>query len=198
VAARRAAAAQQSGRRALSVRSQASAAAAATADDIAALNAKFGIPGRVEVVAGRGDLPTVVLTHACGASAEVTLFGGVITSFKQASGDEVLYIRPDAVFDKSKPISGGIPHCFPQASQLDSQLDRLQNLFSSHTPALQAVLCRQPPATGCMCPATSGFRRTECSSQHYSPCLRLPTCPSTPRPAVWAGRDAAARLCPQP
>jgi hypothetical protein len=26
----------------------------------------------------------------------------------------VLYIRPDAVFDKSKPISGGIPHCFPQ------------------------------------------------------------------------------------
>lgn len=23
-------------------------------------------------------------------------------------------MRPDAVFDKSKPISGGIPHCFPQ------------------------------------------------------------------------------------
>jgi hypothetical protein len=23
-------------------------------------------------------------------------------------------VRPDAVFDKSKPISGGIPHCFPQ------------------------------------------------------------------------------------
>lgn len=32
----------------------------------------------------------------------------------QVSGDEVLYVRPDAVFDKSKPISGGIPHCFPQ------------------------------------------------------------------------------------
>jgi len=26
----------------------------------------------------------------------------------------VLYVRPDAVFDKSKPISGGIPLCFPQ------------------------------------------------------------------------------------
>jgi D-hexose-6-phosphate mutarotase len=36
----------------------------------------------------------------------------------QPSGDEVLYVRPDAVFDKSKPISGGIPLCFPQASQL--------------------------------------------------------------------------------
>lgn len=32
----------------------------------------------------------------------------------QKSGDEVLYVRPDAVFDKSKPISGGVPHCFPQ------------------------------------------------------------------------------------
>lgn len=38
----------------------------------------------------------------------------------QASGDEVLYMRPDALKvlqsdnPKSKPISGGIPHCFPQ------------------------------------------------------------------------------------
>jgi hypothetical protein len=27
---------------------------------------------------------------------------------------KVLYVRPDAVFDGSKPISGGVPHCFPQ------------------------------------------------------------------------------------
>lgn len=78
------------------------------------LTEKFEIPGHVEFVQGRGGLPTVVLKHACGTSAEVTLYGGCITSWKQASGDEVLYIRPDAVFDKSKPISGGIPHCFPQ------------------------------------------------------------------------------------
>jgi hypothetical protein len=30
-----------------------------------------GIPGFVEVKEGLGGLPTVVLTHACGASAEV-------------------------------------------------------------------------------------------------------------------------------
>lgn len=42
------------------------------------------------------------------------LFGGAIISWKMASGDEVLYTRPDAKFDRSKPISGGIPHCFPQ------------------------------------------------------------------------------------
>jgi glucose-6-phosphate 1-epimerase len=45
---------------------------------------------------------------------QIYLFGATVASWKQASGDEVLYVRPDAVFDKSKPISGGIPHCFPQ------------------------------------------------------------------------------------
>lgn len=74
----------------------------------------------MEVVAGRGGLPTVVLKHACGSSAEVALFGGCITSWKQPSGDEVLYMRPDALKvlegpdPRAKPISGGIPHCFPQ------------------------------------------------------------------------------------
>jgi len=37
-----------------------------------------------------------------------------VTSFAQSSGDEVLYIRPDAKFDGSKPIAGGIPICFPR------------------------------------------------------------------------------------
>jgi len=87
---------------------------ASSADLVKDLASKFEIPGHVEFKEGRGGLPTVVLKHACGSSAEVTLFGGCVTSWKQASGDEVLYIRPDAVFDKSKPISGGIPHCFPQ------------------------------------------------------------------------------------
>lgn len=32
-----------------------------------------GIPGSVEFEAGRGGLPTVVLKHACGASAQVRL-----------------------------------------------------------------------------------------------------------------------------
>jgi glucose-6-phosphate 1-epimerase len=30
-----------------------------------------------------------VLKHACGASAQVYLFGACVTSWKQASGDEV-------------------------------------------------------------------------------------------------------------
>lgn len=90
------------------------AAASTDTPSIEELNEKFGIPGSVAVVAGECGTPKVVLTHEGGASAEVYLFGACITSWKQATGDEVLYVRPDAVFDKSKPISGGVPHCFPQ------------------------------------------------------------------------------------
>ncbi|KAL6784293.1 hypothetical protein ACKKBG_A05585 [Auxenochlorella protothecoides x Auxenochlorella symbiontica] len=82
-----------------------------TIDDI---NEIFGVEDHVEAFAGPGGLPFIRLSHACGSSVEISLFGGQITSFRQASGDEVLYIRPDAVFDRSKPIAGGIPLCFPQ------------------------------------------------------------------------------------
>ncbi|KAK9810265.1 hypothetical protein WJX72_007647 [[Myrmecia] bisecta] len=77
------------------------------------LKSKYDVEDHVEVVED-GGLIKVILKHSCGARAEVHLFGANVTSWKQASGDEVLFVRPDAVFDKSKPISGGIPHCFPQ------------------------------------------------------------------------------------
>ena len=46
--------------------------------------------------------------------SQIYLFGATVASFTQPSGDDVLYVRPDAKFDKTKGISGGIPHCFPQ------------------------------------------------------------------------------------
>lgn len=54
-------------------------------------------------------------------SAEVYTFGGVVTSFKK-NGRDLLYVRPDAKFDKSKPISGGVPHCWPQFGPGDIQV----------------------------------------------------------------------------
>jgi len=47
------------------------------------------------------------------SSAEVYLLGGVVTSYIK---DDVEYIavRPDAMMDGSKPISGGLSHCWPQ------------------------------------------------------------------------------------
>ncbi|KAK8587083.1 hypothetical protein V6N12_021597 [Hibiscus sabdariffa] len=68
----------------------------------------------VKVTQGEGNLPKLVLTSDQGSEAEIYLFGGCITSWKVPGGRDLLFVRPDAVFDKKKPISGGIPHCFPQ------------------------------------------------------------------------------------
>jgi len=45
------------------------------------------------------------LTHYNGSAAEVYLFGACVTSFTQPHGSEILYLRPDATFDGSKPIA---------------------------------------------------------------------------------------------
>ncbi|KAK3003493.1 hypothetical protein RJ639_019827 [Escallonia herrerae] len=67
----------------------------------------------VQVTEGLGNLPKVILKSDHGSEAELYLFGGCVTSWKVASKD-LLFVRPDAVFNGQKPISGGIPHCFPQ------------------------------------------------------------------------------------
>lgn len=59
-------------------------------------------------------LEYVKLVHPdTGASSEVYLFGGVVTSYV-ADGQEYIAVRPDAKMDGSKPISGGLSHCWPQ------------------------------------------------------------------------------------
>jgi glucose-6-phosphate 1-epimerase len=67
---------------------------------------------------GRGNeeagLGYVELTHDSGASAKVFPFGADVCSFKDSDGTEWIAVRPDAKLDGSKPISGGLSHCFPQ------------------------------------------------------------------------------------
>lgn len=72
------------------------------------------IENHVTFSEGEEGLTKVTLAHSGGSKVEIHLFGGCITSWTQPSKDEILFIRPDAKFDGSKPISGGIPHCFPQ------------------------------------------------------------------------------------
>lgn len=67
----------------------------------------------MKVAKGLGDLPKVTLTSVHGSEAELYLYGGCVTSWKVENKD-LLFVRPDAVFTGQKPISGGIPHCFPQ------------------------------------------------------------------------------------
>ncbi len=59
-------------------------------------------------------LEYVALSHPNGAKAEVFLFGGVPTKYTDSLGFNWLAVRPDAKMDGSKPISGGLSHCFPQ------------------------------------------------------------------------------------
>jgi hypothetical protein len=61
-------------------------------------------------------LEFVRLVSPSGASAEVYLYGGVVTSYRDAEGTEFIAIRPDAKMDGSKPISGGLSHCWPQVN----------------------------------------------------------------------------------
>ncbi|CAN1757123.1 Putative glucose-6-phosphate 1-epimerase [Linum perenne] len=68
----------------------------------------------VKVTEGEGNLPKVALTSPHGSEAEIYLYGGCLTSWKVSGGKDLLFVRPDAVFNKKKPISGGLPHCFPQ------------------------------------------------------------------------------------
>ena len=64
-------------------------------------------------VCARAQLASVTLKNAAGDSAKVYTFGACVTSYVKG-GTDMLMVRPDAKMDGSKPISGGIPHCFPQ------------------------------------------------------------------------------------
>ena len=58
-------------------------------------------------------LEYVRLANDNGDTSDVYLFGGVVTSYVK-DGTEFIAVRPDAKMDGSKPISGGLSHCWPQ------------------------------------------------------------------------------------
>ncbi|KAG5241214.1 glucose-6-phosphate epimerase [Salix suchowensis] len=78
----------------------------------ASLNKETSTTVGVRVTEGEGNLPKVVLTSPHGSEAEIYLFGGCITSWKVPGGKDLLFVRPDAVFNKKN--QSGVPHCFPQ------------------------------------------------------------------------------------
>ncbi|KAI4335396.1 hypothetical protein L6164_014041 [Bauhinia variegata] len=68
----------------------------------------------VEVCKGVNGLDKVVLRETRGSSAEVYLYGGHVTSWKNDHGEELLFLSSKASFKPPKAIRGGIPICFPQ------------------------------------------------------------------------------------
>ncbi|KAK8331140.1 hypothetical protein V6Z12_A10G054700 [Gossypium hirsutum] len=74
----------------------------------------------VEHVKGVNGLDKVILREIRGWSAEVYLYGGQVTSWKNERREELLFLSSKALFQPPKPIRGGIPICFPQFGNLDS------------------------------------------------------------------------------
>ena len=60
-----------------------------------------------------GGLEYVRLVNGAGDTSDVYLYGGCVTSYVKG-GQEYVAVRPDAKMDGSKPISGGLSHCWPQ------------------------------------------------------------------------------------
>ncbi|CAN6458997.1 unnamed protein product [Victoria cruziana] len=70
----------------------------------------------VETSKGVNGLDKVILREARGSSAEIYLYGGQVTSWKNDHGEELLFTSSKAVFKPPRPVRGGIPICFPQFS----------------------------------------------------------------------------------
>ena len=88
-------------------------------------------------------LEYVKLVHPdTGASSEIYLFGGDVTSYKDADGTEFIAIRPDAKMDGSKPISGGLSHCFPQVKMKWSSYLLILSTFDRLTVSFLSRLVR--------------------------------------------------------
>ncbi|TKY64692.1 putative glucose-6-phosphate 1-epimerase [Spatholobus suberectus] len=70
----------------------------------------------VQQCMGVNGLEKIILREVRGFSAEVYLYGGQVTSWKNELGEELLFVSSKASFKPPKSIRGGIPICFPQFS----------------------------------------------------------------------------------
>ena len=87
-------------------------------------------------------LEYVKLVHPdTGATSEIYLYGGVVTSYQDGEGTEFIAVRPDAKMDGSKPISGGLSHCWPQVCCIVIVIVICCNLHTYFTLGDMCVIC---------------------------------------------------------
>ncbi|MEI7807640.1 MAG: D-hexose-6-phosphate mutarotase [Verrucomicrobiota bacterium] len=73
---------------------------------------RLEIPGRVEIINGRGGLPLVKITTPW-STAEVYLLGAHVAGFHKNGEPPLLFMSAKSWFENGKPIRGGVPICFP-------------------------------------------------------------------------------------
>lgn len=74
--------------------------------------------GGIRKIAGVGGLDTLVCTTRAGDSFELVPERGAIVTRLTLEGQEVLYLEPATLADRSKNVRGGIPVLFPIAGKL--------------------------------------------------------------------------------
>ena len=90
--------------------------------DIAALNARYAIPGQLTVKAGPGDLAMVEVANAQ-ASATLALQGAQVLQWAPLGQQPVIWLSGAARYAIGKSIRGGIPLCWPWFGPHPSEAD---------------------------------------------------------------------------
>ncbi|MBK1640702.1 D-hexose-6-phosphate mutarotase [Chromatium okenii] len=81
--------------------------------DIAAINARFGVPGSVQFSEGRGGLMMIEI-HNDLATATISPYAGQVLAYRPHNApDELLFVSERAYYTAGKAIKGGIPICWP-------------------------------------------------------------------------------------
>ena len=70
------------------------------------------IPGRVEIINGKGGLPLVRITTPW-STAGIYLLGAHLAHFQKNGEPPLLFMSAKSCFAAGKPIRGGVPICFP-------------------------------------------------------------------------------------
>lgn len=131
-----------------------------------ALSATPGLPPQAQVTISHAN-SRVTAALPTGESVDVLLYGATVLSWKDAQGDEKLWVSDAAKLDGSKPVRGGIPLVFP------------------------VCLCPNPPRRArfrilmCMSVARSSARRPTTRPR--------PSSPSTASRAARGGSSSASR-----
>jgi len=80
--------------------------------DVDLLNARFGIPDRVQFFRSSDDFPMVRIVSEV-SIATISIYGAQVLSFRPNGQEDLLWVSPKSYYEAGKPIRGGIPICWP-------------------------------------------------------------------------------------
>lgn len=89
-----------------------------------------------------------------GETVEVLLHGATVLSWKDAGGNEKLWLSEGAVLDGSKAVRGGIPLVFPVS--LHTNIHTHTTTLSPPLPSPPLPSLPNPPTLSCMLGGVSG------------------------------------------